>query len=160
MTIRFTTFHFGLALLWVLLSDNPSWESVIIGLFIAQVLWHGDWLVVQNSPVTIRKVGAVLRLAVRFLYELIKSNIEVTIAVFRSPKALRPAIIALPVEGLTDGAITLLGNMITLTPGTTTMDLTSDRKTLYIHAIFGADPEGVRAGIEDAFVRTIREIWQ
>jgi multicomponent Na+:H+ antiporter subunit E len=160
VTIRFTAFHFFLAMLWVLLSDNPSWESVIIGLVIAQILWHGDWIEVKKSPLTVRKVGAVVRLAVRFIYELIKSNIELTIAVFRSPNALRPAIIAIPVEGLSDGAITLLGNMITLTPGTTTMDLTPDRQTLYIHAIFGADPEGVRAGIEAAFVKTIREIWR
>jgi len=63
------------------------------------------------------------------------------------------------VAGMTEGAITLLANMITLTPGTTSLDVSPDRTLLYVHALFGSDPEGVKAGIDEAFARTIREIW-
>lgn len=157
--MRFAAFHFALALLWTMLSDEPGWQSPLIGLGIAHVLWHGDWIVGRRRRITPRKVAAVLRLSVRFVFELIKSNIEVTAAVLRAPQSMRPSIVAIPVAGMSDGAITLLANMITLTPGTTSLDVTPDRATLYVHALFGADPEGVKAGIEDAFARTIREIW-
>ncbi len=157
--MRFAAFHFALALIWTMLSDEPGWQSPLIGLVIAQILWHGDWIVARQRRITPRKVAATLRLAIRFVYELIKSNVEVTVAVFRPPQSMRPSIVAIPVAGMSEGAITLLANMITLTPGTTSLDVTPDRATLYVHALFGRDPEGVKAGIEDAFARTIREIW-
>ena len=48
---------------------------------------------------------------------------------------IRPALIAYPLTVTTDAQITLLANMITLTPGTLSVDVSADRKTLLIHAI-------------------------
>lgn len=157
--MRFAAFHIALALLWTLLSDEPGWQSPLIGLVIAQVLWHGEWIARRKRRITPRKAIAAARLAARFVYELVKSNLEVTVAVLRDPASMRPCIVAIPVAGMSEGAITLLANMITLTPGTTSLDVSPDRTLLYVHALFGSDPEGVKAGIDEAFARTIREIW-
>jgi multicomponent Na+:H+ antiporter subunit E len=70
-----------------------------------------------------------------FVKELILSALKVAWLVVQPQLRLRPAIIAYPLTLTTDAQITLLANMITLTPGTLSVDVSADRKTLYIHAI-------------------------
>ncbi len=73
---------------------------------------------------------------------------------------LRPAIIAYPLTVTTDAQITLLANMITLTPGTLSVDVSRDRKTLFIHAIDIADREAligrIAAGFETKVLRVLQ----
>ena len=47
----------------------------------------------------------------------------------------------LPLRVDRDFEITLLANLITLTPGTLSVDVSDDRKTLFVHAIDCSDPE-------------------
>jgi multicomponent Na+:H+ antiporter subunit E len=65
---------------------------------------------------------------------------------------LRPALVAYPLVVTRDAQITLLANMITLTPGTLSVDVSDDRRTLYIHTLDTADAEtlvgAVAAGFE------------
>ena len=76
-----------------------------------------------------------LSLLLLFLRELILSALKVAWLVIQPKPRLRPAIIAYPLTVTTDAQITLLANMITLTPGTLSIDVSADRKTLFIHAI-------------------------
>ena len=55
--------------------------------------------------------------------------------------------------------ITLLANMITLTPGTLTVDVTEDRSALIVHAIDCPDVEAACADIRNGFERLIREAF-
>ena len=56
--------------------------------------------------------------------------------------------------------ITLLANLITLTPGTLSVDVSEDRRTLYVHALDCSDPDRLRRSIADGFERKIREAFQ
>ena len=76
-----------------------------------------------------------LRLAGLFVKELLLSALQVAWLVVQPKPRLRPGIIAYPLTVTTDVQITLLANMITLTPGTLSVDVSRDRKTLYIHAL-------------------------
>ena len=73
---------------------------------------------------------------------------------------LRPGIIAYPLTVTTDTQIALLANMITLTPGTLSVDVSRDRKVLYIHAIDIADREvligRIAAGFETRVLRAMQ----
>lgn len=94
-----------------------------------------------------------------FLWELVLSNLRIARDVVRPQRELAPAVVAIPLD-LTSGAqITMLANLITLTPGTLSLDVSSDRKTLYIHAMSGRDPEAVRQGIKRGFERRIQELF-
>jgi multicomponent Na+:H+ antiporter subunit E len=70
---------------------------------------------------------------------------------------MRPAVIGIPLELESDGAITLLANLITVTPGTLTLDISPDRRTLYIHAMYMDDEATLRAEIK-ALEQKIREL--
>ena len=63
-----------------------------------------------------------------------------------------------PLDANTDGEITLLANLITLTPGTLSFDLSKDRRTLYVHAMFVDSPESVRDTIKSGFERRLLEL--
>jgi multicomponent Na+:H+ antiporter subunit E len=66
--------------------------------------------------------------------------------------------VAIPLDVETDVEITLLANLITLTPGTLSMDISDDRKVLYVHAMYVDDPEALRAEIKNGFERRVLEM--
>jgi multicomponent Na+:H+ antiporter subunit E len=73
---------------------------------------------------------------------------------------LRPAIVAVPLTLDRDAEIALLANLITLTPGTLSLDVSPDRRTLYVHAMATAGPDELRREIRDGFERRILEVFR
>lgn len=92
-----------------------------------------------------------LQLLWSFVVELVLSNLAVARVVLRPRLDVRPGIVAYKTQLETDLAITVLANMITLTPGTLTVDVEDDRSTLYIHTLNVRDPEEVTESIRKAF---------
>ena len=92
-----------------------------------------------------------------FVYELVVSSIPVVKEVLTPGQRSEPALIAVPITVTTDTQITLLANFISLTPGTLSLDVSEDRKTIYIHAMFADDPDAIRAQIRDRFEVWVRE---
>ncbi|MEM7696161.1 MAG: Na+/H+ antiporter subunit E [Pseudomonadota bacterium] len=105
-----------------------------------------------------RFLGAV-GLALTFLIELVKSSVNVAVIVLSPGRKLRPAIVAYPLDVTTNAEITLLANLITLTPGTLSMDVSDDRKTLYVHAIDVDDPNEIVGDIKASFERRIMKVF-
>jgi multicomponent Na+:H+ antiporter subunit E len=99
-----------------------------------------------------------LSLVLLFVRELIVSALKVAWLVLQPRLKIRPAIIAYPLTLTTDAQITLLANMITLTPGTLSVDVSEDRKTLYVHAIDLDSKEALIGSIAAGFERKILEV--
>jgi len=70
-----------------------------------------------------------------FLWEMIKANIHVASIVLHPKCPIKPGIVKIRTRLTKDAAITVLGNSITLTPGTFTIDVNPEKKELYIHCI-------------------------
>lgn len=93
-----------------------------------------------------------------FLYELAISSFPVAKAAFaRSPRT-DSAIVAVPIALRTDLGIALLANLVTLTPGTCSLHVSDDRRTLYVHALDVRSAEATVAGIRQAFERRIARL--
>ena len=101
-----------------------------------------------------------LFLVASLTWELIRGAVSVAWLALQPRLRLRPAIVAFPLTVTTDSQITLLANMITLTPGTLSMDVSDDRRTLYIHTIDLADREAligrIAGGFETRVLRVMR----
>ena len=101
-----------------------------------------------------------LALILLFLKELILSALRVAWLAVQPRIVIRPAIVAYPLTVTTDAQITLLANMITLTPGTLSVDVSDDRKWLYVHAIDVESKEAligsIAAGFETRILRVTR----
>lgn len=106
------------------------------------------------------RVWRILSLTLLFFKELALSAWKVAVLVTRPKLEVQPGIFAYPLTVQTDFEITLLANLITLTPGTLSVDVSPDRKTLYVHAIDCSDIEATRKDIRDGFERKIMEAFQ
>ncbi|MDJ0853738.1 MAG: Na+/H+ antiporter subunit E [Desulfobacterales bacterium] len=103
------------------------------------------------------RVPRILHLAGYFLYQLIVSNFRVMWEVITPRPSSRPGIIGIELAARTDMEIMLVANMISLTPGTLSLDISDDRRVLYVHFMFLDDPALARHEIKDGLERRVLE---
>lgn len=73
---------------------------------------------------------------------------------------MSPGIVGYPLDVKTDLQITFLANCISLTPGTLSLDVSDDKKILYVHAMYIKDRESFILSIKNGFEKRILEIIQ
>ncbi|WP_349370218.1 Na+/H+ antiporter subunit E [Salinarimonas sp.] len=104
------------------------------------------------------RIVAFAQLLVTFLVELVKSATRVAGAVLSPKMAVQPAVVAVPIALKTDLGIATLANLVTLTPGTTSLHVSESRDTLYVHVLDSPSADAVVADIKGTFERLIRRI--
>lgn len=119
-------------------------------------------MILNILRVVLRRLPAILALAWLFLVELAKSAVRVAVLVCRPDMMARikPAIFAFPLSPQSDASITMLANLITLTPGTLSVDVSEDRTTLFVHAIDMEDREASIAEIASGFETRVKAVFQ
>ena len=93
-----------------------------------------------------------------FLTELVSSNLRVLWDVITPTHISRPGIVGIPLDAESDLEILLVSNLISLTPGTLSVDLSPDHRTLYVHVMFLEDPDRFRKEIKDGVERRVLEV--
>lgn len=106
------------------------------------------------------KVGRVLSLAAFFAWELIVANIRVAADVLRPRTSIRPAVVAIPLDVTSDAEILLLSALINITPGSVTIDLSEDRRTLYVHVMHIKSADESRREIKNGFERRVKKVFE
>lgn len=107
-----------------------------------------------------RYFGAVWRalaLAGYFLWDLARSSLRVAWDALTPAHHARPGIVGVPLDARTDGEILMTANLISLTPGTLSLDVSADRTTLWVHAMFIDDPEHLRRELKSGMERRVLE---
>jgi multicomponent Na+:H+ antiporter subunit E len=99
-----------------------------------------------------------LRVALTFLLELAKSTGAVIRAVLGETGRLRPAILAVPLDVRSPAGTLLFANMVTLTPGTTSLDVSADGRTLFVHMLDAPDPEAAITDMKASLESRVREV--
>ncbi len=95
-----------------------------------------------------------------FVKELLVSNLQVLWDVITPKHISRPGIIGIPLDARTDTEIMLVANLISLTPGTLSLDLSEDRRMLYIHVMFLDDIDRTRQDIKEGIERRVLEVMR
>jgi multicomponent Na+:H+ antiporter subunit E len=149
-----------LALAWAALQGEFSLSNLVIGYLLGYAvlvgLGRGGVL-----PATVgRRVQNFVRLAGYFGWELVLANVRVALDVIRPRHAIRPAVIALPLDVTSDGEILLLSALINITPGSVTIDISDDRRTLYVHVMHVETVEAARREIKDGFERRVLQLFR
>lgn len=145
-----------LAVMWAVMHRRLDVADLLVGYVVAiGVIWvcRDFW----TERVTIRRAGTMLRLLGTFLKELVIANLQVAWIVVHPRMPIRPALIVLPLDLRDDLQITALATLITLTPGTLTVDVAPDRSALHVHCLAVDDPDAVRAQIKRQFERPLQE---
>lgn len=146
-----------LTFVWVALTGSYDRTTFLFGFLLS---FGVVWIIGRDddSRKYVRFVPKILSFIVYFLYQMIKANIEVAYDVVTPTFYMTPGIVQVPLDAETDVEITLLANIVSLTPGTLSLDVSTDRKMLYIHSMYIKDRESFIYEIKNGFERRLLEI--
>lgn len=137
-----------LTLVWVLLWEQVDARSILGGLAVGTFLVLA--IPVEDRPRSgldaFRPLRAV-QFVVVFLWQVVKANAIVTWEVITPGSRVREGIVAVPVTGASDAVITILANVISLTPGTLIIEVDRDPTVLYVHVLHLRSIDQVRLDI-------------
>jgi len=146
-----------IAFTWMFLGANYTFGSFfggyLVGLFIIFMMRR-----FFPRRFYLINVYAAIKLLFIFIRELILSNIAILKVILKPKLDIKPGIFALPTELTKDWEITVLANLITLTPGTLVIDISDDNKLLYIHAMDLENVEEAIHDIKNSFEKAIMEV--
>lgn len=145
---------------WLAVSGSVTPANILFGLIVSALalgLIHHQ--IPKGGRHRLRPVR-VLSLLLLFFKELALSAWKVAVMVTRPKLDVQPGIFAYPLRLTTDFEITLLANLITLTPGTLSVDVSEDKTTLYVHAIDCSNIEAAKNDIRNGFEKKIMEAFQ
>ena len=104
------------------------------------------------------RVVTIIRLIIFFIKALFMSNLRVLWDVVTPSHISRPGIIRLPLNARTDLEIMLVANLISLTPGTLSIDISEDRRFLYVHVMFLDDVETACRELKEGLEQRVLEV--
>jgi multicomponent Na+:H+ antiporter subunit E len=146
-----------LALVWVAMTGRLDIANMALGFaFSFVVLFLLQRVVGRSAYFT--KSWALVRFTAFYILEVVRSNIRVAIDVVAPTSRARPGVVAVPLDARTDAEITLLANLITMTPGSLAIDVSDDRSVIYVHSMFVDDPEELRRAIKDDLEARVLEL--
>jgi multicomponent Na+:H+ antiporter subunit E len=148
-----------LALAWAVLQGEFSLGTLltgyVFGYLVLLALVRGG--VLAASPY-IGRVHRVMGLALFFFWELVRANLRLALDVATPRYHMRPGIIAVPLDATKDAEILLLSMLINLTPGSVALDVSPDRKVLYVHVMYIDTPDAARNEIKSGFERRVLRV--
>ncbi len=148
-----------LALVWVAMTGHFDVASLIAGFVIGYAVLYLLQRVVGRSSYFLKSV-LLVRFAGFYTLEVVRSNLRVAIDVVTPVSRAQPGVVAVPLDATTDAEITLLANLITMTPGSLSVDVSDDRSVIYVHSMFIGDPDAFRKTIKDDFERRVLELMR
>ncbi len=165
-----------LALLWIVLSSELTIYNYIFGYFISYfiLIYTGrisfpledkhkgqsfikKYISILNT--IIRRIWKIFIFIIYFLFEIIKANFIVTLEILTPNFYMCPGVIAYPLDLKTDFQISIFANILTLTPGSLTIDVSADKKTIFIHSMYVKNPEKFVKTLKNGLEKRILEIF-
>jgi len=148
-----------IAFVWALLNGEVNNTNLFIGFVIGYAILGSTRN--ENAKTSyFMKVGQVIQFTIIFVKELLISSVRVAYDVVTPTDYAKPGIIAVPIDAKTDLEITSLANIISLTPGTLSLDVSKDRKHLYIHVMFIDNPDELRREIKEGLEKRLLEMMR
>ncbi|WP_179378555.1 Na+/H+ antiporter subunit E [Jannaschia marina] len=149
-----------LAVAWAALTGQFTLGGLAIGFGVGFLaLWVIQPLFGETGNYFTR-VWRWVKLLVLFHYELVVSSVSVAWDVLTPRHRARPGLVCIPLKAQGEAEVLLVTNLISLTPGTLSLDVAPDCKTLVIHAMFADDPDELARSIENGMERWVREAME
>lgn len=165
-----TTFVWNilLALIWAIALGPPTPFNLVVGFVVGYLMLALAWRLGlhyrddddAHETTYFRRVFQFLGFMCFFTKEMIAANIRMAYYAVSPLSRLKPGIVAVDVAGMSNMEITTLANLITLTPGTLSLDISEDRSQLIVHCMDASDPEKIKREIHDGFQRRLLELMR
>lgn len=146
-----------ISFMWMFLSESYTFMTFIFGYILGALL-----LLLLNrffpGRYYLKPLYKFSVLFLIFIRELILSNIDIVKLVYKRNPDFEPGIFAMPIDVKKNWEITLLANLITLTPGTLSVAISDDQTQIFIHAMHIDDIEESIDDIKNTFEKAIMEV--
>jgi len=150
-----------LALAWAALQGEFSLVTLVtghlLGYLILFALARGG---VLARSTYIGKAHLVAGLGLFFVWELVRANLRLAFDVATPSFQMKPGILAIPLDVTQDSEILLLTMLINLTPGSVALDVSDDRRVMYVHVMYIHSPDDARADIKQGFERRVLRLFR
>lgn len=142
---------------WLLLNGSMSPGHLLFGALLGLLV---PALLGQLWPqgIVVRRPLLALRLLATLLGDIVVANLQVARLILGREAALRSRFIWVPLELRNPYAISTLAAMVTLTPGTVSADVTTDRRWLLVHSLDAPDDQALVASIKQRYEAPLAEI--
>lgn len=152
--MKYLLLNIALALAWTALTGVLTYTNLFVGFGLGYLVMF--FVRRTLDPLNyFAKAREVIEFALFFIYELVLANARVTRDVLAPRYDMQPRIIAIPLDVQTDAEITALAYFISLTPGTVCLDVSADRRVLFIHAMHAPDADALRHTIKQGLERRL-----
>ncbi|HUG32782.1 MAG TPA: Na+/H+ antiporter subunit E [Acidimicrobiia bacterium] len=131
---------------WVTLWESLSWANLAGGVLVAVGV---TWLLPPGETghhVGVRPLAAI-RLLLYFLWELVEASGLIAWEVVTPRSRINAAVVSVELETDVAGIVTSVANMVSLTPGTVTLEIDEENSTLFIHVLHFKSLEDTRASV-------------
>jgi len=142
-------FNMLLAIAWAALTENFSAPNLAIGFVLGYLLLAFSLRGDERFARYVARIPKAIRFLGFFIRELVRSNLRVAYDVITPTHLMRPAIIELPLRARNEGEITVLANLISLTPGSLSLSVSDDQKSLYVHVMYLDDEQATLRELQD-----------
>ncbi|MEQ6916941.1 Na+/H+ antiporter subunit E [Halomonas aquatica] len=136
-----------LGVAWVVLTGDFSGLNLLAGLIFGYLVLALIQPQVPSLAGYAQRLPRLIRFVGFFLKELVMANLKVSYDIVTPPWYMKPGVIAMPLKASSEFEIALVANLISLTPGTLSLDVSDDRRVLYIHAMFLDDEQELRRSL-------------
>lgn len=147
----------ALLLFWLLLSSDYDAQHLITGVVLALLLtwfWRDLSHMLPSKSIT-KHLPSLILFGLTLLWEIILANIAVAKSVLAGQENLNSGFVTFRPELETSWGRVLLANVITITPGTLTIDVNPDTGVFMVHSL----TESLREGLADGrLVKQIRRL--
>jgi multicomponent Na+:H+ antiporter subunit E len=108
----------------------------------------------------IRRIVNLSRFLAYYTRALVIANIRIAQDVLSPGLRVRPGFFTIDLQTSTDLELLAYANLVTMTPGTLSLDVSVDGKKLLIHAMYAADAEQIRKSIGDKLQAKILGVFR
>lgn len=104
------------------------------------------------------RIIAILELVAFYTWEVIKANITVARDVLGNQQRIKPGFIDIEINELTERQMFVLANMITMTPGSLSLDISPDKRRITLHTLYSQNKDELQATINRDYERRILNV--
>lgn len=148
-----------LSLLWAAFNGNFAPSTLGVGFVIGYVVLYVARPALAPSGYH-KQLWRAITFFVVYVRDIFVASFRVAYDVLTPTMYMNPGVVGVPLDVTTDLEIAVLANLVSLTPGTLSLDVSSDHSVLYIHAMYidHDDVERVRRVLKQDLERRVLEL--
>jgi len=149
----------SIAVFWLVLDGSYAPAQLLLAALLALALpcilrqFRDESAGPHRPLVALRLLGTVLA-------DIVAGNLQVAALVLGPRSRIESRFIRIGLDLADPHAAALLATIVTMTPGTLSVELSPDRSELVVHCLHAPDPAGIAAAIRTRYEQPLKEIFR